>query len=88
MSRKGALWDYIEEEFGIHSHDVLVATIAIPDGNRLLSALIADLESLLIIRLKPPGNILSLRTRISRPGLQIGCQGDWPLRRSKFRDTL
>src|SRR5712692_5572608 len=64
---------------------VLHGAIQILNGQRFSSALLHDLETLLIKRFDPWGNIQ--RARSWRPGLQLDCVGDWPFRRSRFRDN-
>jgi hypothetical protein len=56
------------------------------EGRRLSSPLLADAESLLIMRLDPFGNIQSRATRIERPGLRVHCEGAWPFKRGRFHD--
>jgi hypothetical protein len=47
--------------------------------DRLTRELVADVESLLIALLRPPGNISATCTRIARPGLRVRCTGThWP----------
>jgi len=64
---------------------VLQGDLELPIGQRFSSALLHDIESLLIRRLDPWGNIN--RGQHWRPGLQVDCVGVWPLRRSRFRDS-
>ena len=48
------------------------------DRGRYNPEKLADVESLLIKRLRPRGNIMSINTRISRPGIRVLCDGNWP----------
>lgn len=64
---------------------VLHGEINILNGQRYSSALLHDLESLLVKRLKPWGNIQ--RGLSWRPGLELQCVGDWPFKRKRFRDN-
>src|SRR6266850_5349345 len=55
---------------------VLHGYVQMLNGQRFSSALLHDLETLLIKRLKPWGN--NQRGRTWRPSLQVECVGDWP----------
>jgi hypothetical protein len=57
------------------------------DTPRFTIEMLQDVESLLIFRLKPLGNVRNTLSRnITRPGLRVRCLGDvWPTRRN-FRD--
>ena len=85
-SGKQGFWDSLERERGIHSHGVIVGLIGLPAGRRLSGELVGDVESLLINRLCPWGNIQCRVSRISRPGLTVKCVGDWPAERQIFVD--
>ncbi len=65
---------------------ILHGELELEDGYRRSSELLADVESLLIRRLQPLGNISTTRTRIARPGLRVNCEGDWPFKRKGFHD--
>jgi hypothetical protein len=56
------------------------------EGRRRSSQLLADVESLLIMRLQPACNVACTRSRYMRWGLRVNCSGDWPERRTCFRD--
>lgn len=87
-NHKNVLFQDIEVEFELHPDElqVLHGGIELPGGRRRSAALLTDIESLLIIRLQPWGNVQSRRSRISRPGLKVECVGDWPFSRSRFTD--
>jgi hypothetical protein len=73
---KNEVRSFIREELGIRK---IRRRIAIPKTQmRLTSALLADVESLLICQLNPRGNIQCQTTRIARPGLKVRCKGNWP----------
>ena len=57
------------------------------DAPRFTLQMLQDVESLLIFRLKPLGNVRNTLSRnITRPGLRVRCLGDaWPTRRN-FHD--
>jgi len=84
-SGKEGFWGDLEER-GIGEHVVLVGEVLLDAGSRLTREFLADVESLLSKRIVPWGNIQSTRTRISRPGLRVRCEGDWPLQKREFLD--
>jgi hypothetical protein len=66
------LWKYLNAR-GIRHHVAIVGDLAF-DG-RLTCELLADVESLIIHRTQPIGNIASTSSRISRPGLVVRNRG-------------
>lgn len=76
----------LELKRGIFEVSVLFGDISLEDGEALARELLADIESLLIIYVRPWGNIQSRRSRVSRPGLNVICEGEWPLERREFLD--
>lgn len=84
---KRQLYDDCWDRYGIEEFRVLHGSLLPEEGCRRSSALLSDVESLLIKRLKPFGNIQSRVHRISRPGMRVVCTGAWPLRRDTFRDS-
>jgi hypothetical protein len=84
---KADLFDDIQRRYGIDDVRVLHGELHLEEGRRRSSELLADVESLLIMRLQPFGNIQSRRSRITRPGLRVHCVGDWPFKRFRFHDT-
>jgi len=86
-SAKKDFWDALEGERNIHEHIVRVGELWLDEGRKLSGELLLDVESLLIKRLRPWGNIRSRSSRISRPGLRVRCDGDWPLKRREFHDV-
>ena len=83
---KADLFDFLARRYGIDEVRVLQGDIIPEDGRRRSSQLLALVESLLIMRLQPPGNVASTRSRRYRPGLRVHCTGDWPFRRTGFHD--
>jgi hypothetical protein len=81
---KATLWEDLYNEYGIEEVRVMHGELLV-DGRRT-SDLLSDVESLLIIRLRPFGNIQSIQSRVSRPGMKVHCIGKWPFKRSRFRD--
>jgi hypothetical protein len=73
-------------ELGLETFSIIVGVPLLPEGRRLSSALLTDVESLLIYTLRPPGNIQCLESRISRPGMLVTCRGKWPVRKRRFLD--
>jgi hypothetical protein len=86
-SAKKEFWDALETERDIHEHLVRVGEIWLEEGRKLSRELLMDVESLLIKRLQPWGNIQSRSSRIPRPGLRVICESDWPLDRREFYDA-
>jgi len=85
-SAKEGFWDALETERNIKEHVVRVGEIWLDEGRKLTRELLSDVETLLIKRLRPWGNIQSRLSRIPRPGLRVRCEGDWPIERLEFRD--
>jgi hypothetical protein len=65
----------------------VVGLLELEKGHYRTNELLADVESLLIMRCQPYGNSSATRSRTSRPGLRVHCIGDWPLKRASFRDA-
>ncbi|MGH8630544.1 MAG: hypothetical protein ACREU7_07240 [Burkholderiales bacterium] len=78
---KAQLW----REYEIATVRVMHGDVVV-DGRRT-SQLLSDVETLLIKRLRPFGNIQSTRSRISRRGMRVHCLGDWPFKRWRFHDV-
>ena len=85
---KRALFRDVARRYYLEAGDVRVfhGEVLLQEGRRLSSPLLADAESLLIMRLAPFGNTQSRLTRIERPGLRVHCEGDWPFKRFRFHD--
>jgi hypothetical protein len=83
---KKSLFAELRKNFGSSSVRVLCGEILLSEGSRRTSALLSDVETLLIKRLKPFGNIQSRHSRIERPGMRVHCVGGWPFRRWRFHD--
>ncbi len=77
-SAKKEFWMALERERGIKCPVVIVGEIYSDEDVRLTRELLADIESLLIIKEAPWGNVQSTQSRISRPGLRVECSGNWP----------
>ena len=84
---KAELFDDIYHEYEIEQVRVLHGELLLEEGHRRSSELLGDVESLLIMRLQPFGNIQSRSSRIMRPGLRVECTGDWPFKRFRFHDV-
>ncbi len=84
---KAQLFDDISRRYGVDEVRVLHGEPRPEEGRRRSSELLADVESLLIKRLKPFGNIQSTHHRISRPGMRVHCVGDWPFGCWRFHDV-
>jgi hypothetical protein len=85
---KSEVFADITRRYDIDDIRVLHGQLFVEKGTRRTSELLADVESLLIFRLQPFGNIQGTTSRISRPGLRVHCFGDWPRKRSRFHDVL
>lgn len=87
-NHKDKIFKQIETRFGLTKARLLVihGKIVLEKGRIFSPELLKDIESLLIYRLKPSCNDKSKQTRTYRLGLQVKCEGDWPLPRNSFRD--
>jgi hypothetical protein len=83
---KAELFDFFWQRYGIDGVRVLQGDLVLEDGRRRSSELLGLVESLLIMRLQPPGNVANTRSRPYRPGLRVKCTGDWPFKRAGFHD--
>lgn len=81
---KRNLFEFLRDELGIESVTILVGDVEM-DG-RLTRQLLSDVESLLIRRLQPAGNIMGRKSRIARPGMRLQCEKQWPHKRLRFID--
>jgi hypothetical protein len=85
---KRPVLDHLERALGIDLDRLGILLGVVRADQRLTRELLADLESLLILRLDPLANIRNTRSRsISRPGLVVSCVGDWPLQQKRYVDT-
>lgn len=82
---KMSFWRDLESQRRIRSHVVLAGDIVFP--GRLTRELVADIESLLIKRIKPWGNIQATLSRSSRPGMTVHCHGEAWFHQRRFRDV-
>jgi hypothetical protein len=83
---KEALFDFFWREYGIDEVRVLQSDLLLQEGRRRSSQLLGHVETLLIMRLQPPGNVANTQSRPYRPGLRVRCTGDWPFKRAGFHD--
>ena len=83
---KADLFDFFARRYGIDQVRVLQGDLVLEEGRRRSSDLLGLIESLLIMRLQPPGNVAYRASRPYRPGLRVKCTGDWPFKRSGFYD--
>src|SRR6266568_8792055 len=83
---KAALFEFSWDKYGIDQVRLLQSDLVLEEGRRRSSEVLSDVETLLIMRLQPPGNVASTRSRLYRPGLRVTCTGDWPFKRARFRD--
>ena len=83
---KSEFWDDLEKARGFRMHRTIVGEVILSPGKRLTHELLCDIESLLIYKIQPWGNIQSRRSRISRPTLSVACRGSWPSSIRVLRD--
>jgi hypothetical protein len=83
---KADVFDFFERQYGIEQVRVLQGDLVPEEGRKRSSELLSLIESLLIIRLQPPGNVAYRESRPYRPGLQVKCTGHWPFKRAGFHD--
>lgn len=83
-SAKPAVWECINKR--CKSHCLIVAEIEV--DRRLTRQLLADIESLLIYRIKPCCNWQNTASRgkYSRLNMRVECRGQWPLSTRVFWD--
>jgi hypothetical protein len=65
---------------------LLVGLSLVEDEVKFSWQLLHDIESLLIYEVKSFLNTMSKKSRISRPGMKVLCQGYWPVDRKAFMD--
>ena len=82
---KAQLWRDLWRRYRIEDVRVMHGALVL-DGRRT-SQILADVESLLIKRLAPFGNIQARRSRISRRGMRVHCIGEWPFVKFRFHDV-
>ena len=81
--------DHIDYELGVELAHLKILVGVVESDQRLTHELLADLESLLILRVSPLANIQYTSSRsIGRPGMVINCSGAWPLKQKRYVDTL
>lgn len=87
-AHKEKLHAHIAGAEGIESVHLIIGLLHIEEDRKFSSALLSDVESLLIVQLQPRFNTQSRATRISRPGLVLNCRGDcWPIAMRRFVDS-
>jgi hypothetical protein len=86
---KSDFWEDLERERNIKTHMIIVGLLTLERTRRFSSELLADVESLLIARVLPWGNIQSRAKRISRKSMIVTCAGKWPISYgSSYRDGI
>ena len=86
---KDILFRFLKKHYrvGPDDLDVIIGEIWLEEDASQEDTLLADLESLLIFRLRPSGNIKNIKSRsFFRPGMRVKCTGDWPLKKRVFVD--
>ena len=77
-------WAIDQDIERVHLH---VGMIDWGDGARYTPEKLADVETLLIKRLRPRGNVQAIQNRVCRPGVRVLCGGNWPHKRTAFVDA-
>lgn len=85
-AHKEAIFDEMIADLGISELHAIIGLLYVPEERRYSSELLADIESLLIINVQPQFNTQSRQLRISRPGLNVRCIGEWPHEQEHFID--
>jgi len=85
-AHKADLFEFFWRKYEIEQVRVLQSDLVLEEGRRRSSELLGIVESLLIMRLQPPGNWANTQSRSYRPGLRVKCTGDWPFKRTGFHD--
>ena len=81
------VWRRIEDERRIFKHSFIIGEFRLSEGRRLTRQLVSDIESLLIYEINPWANTSNTGSRsYGRYDMTVFCQGDWPLKRKRFRD--
>jgi hypothetical protein len=85
-AHKEAIFDEMIADLGISELHAIIGLLYVPEERRYSSELLVDIESLLIINVQPQFNTQSRQSRISRPGLNVRCIGEWPHEQEHFID--
>jgi hypothetical protein len=70
---------------GLTQFHAIVGTLSAE--HRFSSALLSDVETLLIMGIQPTYNRQARHSRTARPGLLVSCHGVWPHRYRRFNDA-
>src|ERR1700730_15060678 len=82
---KQSLFHFLFDQLRLDGVKVLVGSVLME--GRLSRHLLSGVESTLIKRLKPAGNIMCRSTRISRRAMRLECFHEWPHERARFVDS-
>ena len=85
-AHKEKLFHNIQATEGLNSVLLRVGVLYLERYKRFSPALLSDVESLLIYRIQPRYNKQARQSRISRPGLEVSCTGDWRFTINRFVD--
>ena len=85
-AHKEEIFEQMVGNLGITELHAIVGVLYIPNDRKYSSELLSDIESLLIIKVQQSYNIQSRKSRISRPGLEVRCIGEWPHAQEHFID--
>lgn len=84
---KEYFWEDLERDRRFQKHLPLHGEVELNYNGRLSHALLADVESLLIVAEKPWGNIQCITARQARPQLIVECSGHWPGKARFYKDN-
>lgn len=84
-AHKEKIFTYIIADHGLSTLHAIVGVLSAEQ--RFSSALLSDVESLLIMATQPQYNRQAKQSRISRPGLIVQCTGEWPFKLKTFKDA-
>jgi phage gp29-like protein len=86
---KDDLFEYFDAIHRLNPAELKIAVgeVWLDEGQHLTRELLTDVESVLVKRVQPPGNIPRKVKKISRPGVIVKCTGEWPHERKIFVDT-
>lgn len=86
---KQRIWEQLDDRHPFQSNDLLVI-VGVMDfevGRRFSSDLLSDIESMLILGIKPRTNDKCKNTRKTREGVWVACSGYWHFSFNEFYDA-
>lgn len=80
---KEALLAQIQAAEGLPVVHAIVGVPWLPAGERYSRAMLAAVQSFLILKMRPRYNVLDPLPPLPPPELRVACRGDWPARRKR-----